>query len=531
MIECPNCGGNMKFDISTQNLLCAFCETQIDPQEYQDSKDEKGSVLSEDYEVTCFTCPQCGGEVLSTDEAAAGFCSFCGASTILYSRIRNEKRPKYIIPFQKTKEECKEAYLEEIKRAIFAPSKLKDKDYIESFRGIYMPYWDFQLTYDTVVTVEATRTYEERWNMVQQDLLIDGEYKAKFDGIYYDASVSFADDISQTLAPFQKRKQKEFKPAYMSGFYADAATVPMEMYREDAKTLVSQEALNRIKKEMKDRDYSYVSPEFTYMEPNECQAQLTMLPVWFLSYRKGDRVAYITVNGESGKVVADIPIDMKKYIFLSLLLAVPISVLLGVYLLVRPETMLAISTIFALFTMVLSGLQILKILKKKSRFEDKAYLEKYNKKRYQELEKKRERRKKIKKYLSLGLFELQCLSAFLYVLTAGFIYLLCRTWGNINFVWIIIVLEAIMAGVVLFSRIRLTKTPKGIVGVFYSFVAIAFSTTVSFLNLSEPTYHYVAAILSLLAVLVMMFGQVQQLNHLSTRKLPQFNKEGGDHHA
>ena len=41
MIECPNCGGNMKFDIPTQNLLCAFCETQIDPQEYQDSKDEK----------------------------------------------------------------------------------------------------------------------------------------------------------------------------------------------------------------------------------------------------------------------------------------------------------------------------------------------------------------------------------------------------------------------------------------------------------------------------------------------------------
>jgi hypothetical protein len=50
------------------------------------------------------------GEILSTDDMAAGFCSFCGASTVLYSRIEKEHRPAYIIPFTKTKEDCKKAY-------------------------------------------------------------------------------------------------------------------------------------------------------------------------------------------------------------------------------------------------------------------------------------------------------------------------------------------------------------------------------------------------------------------------------------
>lgn len=55
-------------------------------------------------------CPNCGGEILSTDNTAANFCSFCGASTILTSRVSKQQRPGYIIPFSKTKEDCKQAY-------------------------------------------------------------------------------------------------------------------------------------------------------------------------------------------------------------------------------------------------------------------------------------------------------------------------------------------------------------------------------------------------------------------------------------
>lgn len=108
MIACPNCGGNTKFDIASQQILCEFCDTKYDP--YMFDNKSSDAIEAQDFEVTVFTCPQCGGEILSTDDAAAGFCSFCGASTILYSRISHEKRPGYIIPFQKTKDDCKQSY-------------------------------------------------------------------------------------------------------------------------------------------------------------------------------------------------------------------------------------------------------------------------------------------------------------------------------------------------------------------------------------------------------------------------------------
>lgn len=53
MYECPNCAGNMKFDIVRQQMYCEYCGTQADP--YSIYKDEgtgeTGAVSGE------YTCP------------------------------------------------------------------------------------------------------------------------------------------------------------------------------------------------------------------------------------------------------------------------------------------------------------------------------------------------------------------------------------------------------------------------------------------------------------------------------------------
>ncbi len=62
MYECPNCGGNLRFDIPTQSLVCDYCHTQLNPYSYQKDHD---AVETSTYDVNIFTCPQCGGEILS----------------------------------------------------------------------------------------------------------------------------------------------------------------------------------------------------------------------------------------------------------------------------------------------------------------------------------------------------------------------------------------------------------------------------------------------------------------------------------
>ena len=86
MIECPGCGGNLKFDIASQKMHCDYCDSMFDPYDF-DGK-QKDAEEQELYEVTVFVCPQCGGELYSTDNAAAAFCSFCGASTSLCNVLK-----------------------------------------------------------------------------------------------------------------------------------------------------------------------------------------------------------------------------------------------------------------------------------------------------------------------------------------------------------------------------------------------------------------------------------------------------------
>ncbi len=118
MFQCANCGGNLRFDIPTQKLLCDYCQSEYD---CYDVSEHDNAGTSESYQVNVFTCPQCGGEIIGTDQSAAEFCSYCGSSVVLEKKLRDEKRPSKIIPFQKTKEDCKKAYTKELRRALFAP--------------------------------------------------------------------------------------------------------------------------------------------------------------------------------------------------------------------------------------------------------------------------------------------------------------------------------------------------------------------------------------------------------------------------
>ena len=84
MIQCPGCGGALKFDVYSQKLKCESCSSSYEPYSFDNAG---GAEESTEYDVTIYRCPQCGGEICSTDEAVAAFCSYCGSSNILESRI------------------------------------------------------------------------------------------------------------------------------------------------------------------------------------------------------------------------------------------------------------------------------------------------------------------------------------------------------------------------------------------------------------------------------------------------------------
>ena len=203
MYNCPNCSGNLSFDIATQKLMCDYCKTQIDPYEYEKAQDAE---VSDVFGVTVFTCPQCGGEIMTTNVTAAGFCTYCGASTILDSRMREEKRPAHIIPFSHTKEDCRKSYSSLVGRALFAPRALRDPEYLDRFRGIYIPYWVYDYKMEGDLHLKGTKSYRRGDYKITENYSMTGQVNAVYSGLTHDASSSFDDTVAASIAPYEASK-------------------------------------------------------------------------------------------------------------------------------------------------------------------------------------------------------------------------------------------------------------------------------------------------------------------------------------
>lgn len=524
MYECPNCNGNLKFEIASQQLFCAHCESRFDPYSIRKESD---TVDEDSFEVNVFRCPQCGGEMISGDTDATSFCSYCGSANILTGRISREQRPRFIIPFQKTKEDCKNAYAQKLRKAFFVPKELRDPRVIESFRGIYMPYWSYRVLQKGEVSLMG-ETSKRRGDYVYTDhYALEAEIDAEYEGYSCDASSSFYDNISEALAPYDIKGRKEFTPTFLSGFYADTADVDPELYREDAEGLANSVTYGKIAQVKAFKKHGIQKPKKEQMSrrlSTRCDSVArVMFPVWFLSYRNGDRIAYAAVNGQTGKVVADLPVDRKKFFASSLLLAVPIFILLNLLLTLRPTVLLAISALLAVIAAFVYDRELAAIFRREVNGEDRA------------LHKSSAAAKKKK---SRSSWNLVTSITVIFFVTFGAVMLnaVMNERARLSVLWIAAAVAMgwiCVSGIGKYKRMRKDRMEKvkGGQGFLISTAAVFLGGMIWLWNPVSDLWYYGAALLILLTVVFILGDLIGNYNRLAMRRLPQFDKKGGDDNA
>lgn len=525
----------MKFDIAAQQLSCGYCNTRVDPYSYQKEKDVEEST---EYDVTVFTCPQCGAGLLSEDTTAATFCCFCGSTAILDSRVSRERRPAHIIPFSRTKEDCKASYKAMMRRAVFAPEELKDEQFIEKFRGIYMPYWIYSFEKKGRVTFKGSEERQSGDYLITRHYNITSDVDAAYEGIAYDAAASFSDDLSGAIAPFDLRRKQPFTPAYLSGFYADTGDVDRNVYQNDAQELAMSDSVSRMTEDYTCKQYHVKSSKNVYsiknaLRPDCTSAESAMLPVWFLSYRKGDRVAYAVVNGQTGKVAADLPVDRKKYVIGSLLLAIPIFLLFNLKFTITPAITLLLSAVLAFVCAVISVSQMRRIRKKEMREDDKGYTSAQEVGddwvNYAQTGRRVERKKDaVRPRVSIFIFVVFACQAIPLLLVP----MLTINGGGKLLMWFAIFMILLVGAIVVYLRKRLGDQMKGMVPVLIKPVlAILLALVILIWHPVSDLFYYGGAIVSMAAVIWTLLDIIGRYNVLTMRKLPQFNRRGGDHYA
>jgi len=351
--RCPSCGGTLLFDIQKQKLVCDYCKSEFDSDSIEEVKpaDEVLAFNGEAMEAKLFTCPNCGAEVFATDLDALEYCSYCGTFVTLQSRLAKIQKPSYIVPFNVTKEKCLELYKEELKKSYFLPKYMNAESAESNLKNFYIPFWVYSQKFkaDADVKFKTTVDYTEKDADFRQHYdvgLVRYNATAKIsggvDGMIFDASSNLDDRISEEIKDFPVSSLKPFKGAVMAGSYADVADVRGETYTDDAcakgLTAVAGKIQNKVREKEAIRiEGKYGKSALFFTDPVADQkpedycdvnAKLAMLPVWFLTYKNQKRVFYSVINGFTGKIFAAIPVDVKKYLFWSIIAAIPFFLIL-----------------------------------------------------------------------------------------------------------------------------------------------------------------------------------------------------------
>ncbi len=330
--KCPNCGAGIFYDGKTAKMVCEYCSSEIDAEEYFandkfKSQGDKSDDFNTDFKdknwndeesegFSVHTCPTCGGQLITDANTAATKCIYCGNPATISERLHGVYRPELVIPFKTSKEDAVASLNKLYRGKWLLPKLFKDKNKVESVKGVYLPFWLFSCDTDSNVTYTAKRitTWSDmRYHYTKTDhyrLYRSG--KMTFTKIPADGSLKTDDTLMESIEPFGLENAVPFEPVYLSGFYADKYDVEPSGCRER----INERILNSVCDTLIRGGtgfYTGVMKESSDIKYTKSDVSYALLPVWLLiTEYKGKKYTF-AMNGETGKAVGELPVDYGRF--------------------------------------------------------------------------------------------------------------------------------------------------------------------------------------------------------------------------
>ena len=331
--KCPACGGAMEFDSGTQKMKCPFCDTQMSIEEFEAANTQPGEMEQSQSEtnwkaaggtawqedevsgMAVYCCESCGGEITADKTTGATTCPFCGNKVVMKGQFSGALKPDYVIPFKLDKKAAKEAYQKHLEKKAFLPRVFKAENHIDEIMGVYVPFWLFDVDAQANITYNAERV--RTWRQGDTEYTEHEYYQADraggigFEHIPTDCSRKMDDALMEAIEPYNFKEAVPFRAAYLAGYVADRYDVEMEECMERATKRIKQSAEDALRETVK--GYQTVTPVNRLVNIMNARYWYALYPVWILNTTwKGEKYTF-AMNGQTGKMVGDLPADQGAF--------------------------------------------------------------------------------------------------------------------------------------------------------------------------------------------------------------------------
>ena len=332
--QCPACTGPLRFDSASGKLCCDYCGSTYDVAQVEALYGEKqaqadkaaeaaekaassGPVWGEmeTGDLSSRTCTSCGAELVCGPETAATTCPYCGNPTVLGGQLSGKLKPEYIIPFRMDKKTAIENLKKYYKGNAFLPKAFKESNHIEEIQGVYVPFWlyDGRMEARGAYKAEISESHREGDYIVTTTRHFDVARvgAADFVRVPVDGSSKMPDDHMDSIEPYNYEEIRAFSTAYLPGFLADKYDVTVEQSQERADGRCASSLEGALRRTTTQYDTCITKSKDIRLRRGK--VHYALLPVWMLHTKWNGKDFLFAMNGQTGKLVGDLPTDMGKF--------------------------------------------------------------------------------------------------------------------------------------------------------------------------------------------------------------------------
>ena len=329
--KCPCCDGAIEFDAGLQKMKCPYCSSEFEPKDLEAYQAELNAEPQESmtWDVAAgsewtegeteglrvYTCNSCGGEIVADETTGASECPFCGNPVVMTGQFAGALKPDLVIPFKVDKKAAIAALQNHYKGQLLLPKVFKDENHIKEVKGLYVPVWLFDTDADAHVRYKATRI--RTWSDSQYNYTETSHFSVTrgggigFENVPVDGSTKMDDTLMESIEPFNIADAVDFQTAYLSGFLADKYDVDAEASIERANQRIRQSTEEAFLSTV--QGYTSVVPVSSTINLQNGRARYALYPVWILNTQWNGQKFTFGINGQTGKIVGDLPMDKSKF--------------------------------------------------------------------------------------------------------------------------------------------------------------------------------------------------------------------------
>lgn len=366
--QCPSCTGPLHYVGSSGKLECDYCGSSFDVAEIEAlyaPKDEAaaqetaqqpaGEETAEEIdfeadgvketewdtsnfnadwgaeaeEMKAYICPSCGAELICDASTAATSCPYCGNPTVVPGQFAGALKPDFVIPFKLNKDDAVNALKEHYKGKPLLPKAFTKENHINEIKGVYVPFWLFDGEAEGGARYETTRTRvyrlgdEEITETRHYDVYRAG--RVRFEKIPVDASSKMPDEHMDSIEPYDYSELVPFSTAYLPGFLADKYDVSVDDSRKRADLRCENSLDAALRGTVQGYDSCVRVSDSSRLRRGK--VHYALMPVWMLNTKWHGKDYLFAMNGQTGKMVGDLPMSWGRFGGMFAAISVPLGVI------------------------------------------------------------------------------------------------------------------------------------------------------------------------------------------------------------